>query len=133
MVLDGVEYVLIPKDVFDKTLGITKEVEDVVPNTAGLNDFEVESKSPVVSAQPQKESIKVVEVMPDVKKAEAKVYGYAERLKKHALVPEDVMVLKTNFEDMPELPEIARNDYTDASKIKGKWGFYGPGAERDLG
>lgn len=121
--LGGIEYVLIPKDLFEKTLGISSELP---------TDEEEETK---VEAIPE-EKIKIVEAMPDIKKAQPKAYGYQERLKKHSLVPEDVMVVRTNFQEMPEAPEIARNDFKDKNHpglIKAKYGFYGPGAERDLG
>ncbi len=124
MVLDGIEYVLIPKDTFEASVGIEKE--EVV-------EQEIVAKP---EAYVEKVSVKVVETMPGVKKAQPSVYGYAQRLKKKALVPEDVMVVKTNFEAMPESPEIAKNDFKDKSSAalqKAKFGFYGPGAERDIG
>lgn len=125
MVLDGIEYVLIPKDLFERSVGISSNLptEEIVEPV----------KQP---APPVVETIQVVESLPDVKKAQGRIYGFADRLKKRALLPEDVMVVKTNFEDMPETQEIARNDFKDKNHpglIKAKWGFYGPGAERDLG
>src|SRR3990167_8877933 len=113
IILDGIEYVLIPRDMFEKNVEVPEVVQEIPKED--LSDFEPE------------ESVKIVESMPGVKKAQGSEYGYKKRLDKQALLPEDVMVLKTNFEDMPESPEIARNDFKN--KIPpGKWGFYGPGA-----
>ena len=116
IVLDGIEYVLIPRDLFEKK-------EEVVPETPpadDLSDFEPE------------ESVKITDSISGIKKAQGNEYGYKKRLEQHKLQPEDVMVLKTNFEEMPETQEIARNDFKHRIP-PGKWGFYGPGAERDLG
>lgn len=131
MSLDGIEYVLIPKDVFEKSIGISVEPEKEVK-------VEVAEKRPLPLAtdEQKKASIMVVDAIPVVKKAQGSTYGYAERLKNKQLTPEDVMVVRTNFDQMPETSEIAANDFKDKMRLLGsnaKYGFYGPGAERDLG
>ena len=125
IVLDGVEYVLIPRETFESITGNTQE-EPQAEVSSPIDDFEVEKKEPIV------DSISIVESVQGVPKAQGKESEYVKRLQTHTLRPEDVMVLKTNFDDMPETPEIARNDFKHKMP-PGKWGFYGPGVERDLG
>ena len=114
MILDGIEYVLVPRDLFE---GKKQEQAEPEPEV-DISDFETESL-PVR----QTDSVITVNTMPDVKKAEGSKYGFAERLKQRKLRPEDVMVMRTSFEEMPETPEIARNDYKNKYP-PGKWGFY---------
>lgn len=142
MVLGGIEYVLIPKEIFNKSVGIEEvaQPEPVPPPapTPAVSDFAdpTPPAPPPVIETSQPESIVIVDTMPNVRKAQGKEYGYAKRLKEQNLRPEDVMVVRTSFEDMPETPEIARNDFkskTNPQLIKAKWGFYGEGVERDLG
>lgn len=145
LVLDGVEYVLIPKETFERIIGVSEELPtSEAPNTEPesdqeLTDFDVAPQPrplPLASDEEKKASIKVVDVMPEIKKAQGAAYGYAERLKNRALVPEDVMVAKPSFTPMEETPEIAKNDFKDkfaVLKSSAKFGFYGEGAVRDVG
>ena len=134
MVLDGIEYVLIPKDTFEKSLGIPSTPKEQ-PVENKISDFEVPVETKPKEEIPE-ESVVIVDSTSSVKKAQGSIYGYAERLKVRKLNAEDVMVTRTNFQDMPETPEIARNDFKDKIAVlgsKAKWGFYGPGAEKDIG
>lgn len=137
ILLDGKEYVLVPVEIFNKSVGIEKPVDPSPPVPAPtLEDFEV-AVTPTPAPPAQQESVVIVDAMPNVKKAQGKEYGYAKRLKEQNLQPEDVMVIRPGgFDTMPETPEIARNDYrskTNPNLIKAKYGFYGEGVERDLG
>lgn len=126
MVLDGVEYLLVPREMFEaiQTTESEKPVE-APQKTPSLDDF---TPPTIVS---KKDSIIVVNTMPAVAKAEGIEYGFAKRLQERNLRPEDVMVIKPKFEDLQEIPEIARNDFKKKTP-PGKWGFYGEGIERDL-
>jgi len=116
IVLDEKEYVLIPREIFEKIFG-------GIPKS--------ESPLPLATKEEQKESIMVVDSLPEIRKAKGSDYGFAHRLKTKTLVPEDVMVTNTHFDKMPETREIAANDSKN-NMPPGKFGFYGPGIERDF-
>lgn len=125
IVLEGVEYLLVPTEMLAMVQGVEPE-EPEEPEAPSLEDF----TPPVI--QGKKDSIVVVNTMPNVAKAEGTEYDFAKRLKERNLRPEDVMVIKTKFEDLPEIPEISQNDFKGKTP-PGKWGFYGKGIERDIG
>jgi len=148
VVLDGVEYVLIPKSELlpDQPIEDTLQPPDAPERgSSPLDDFlpHPPTKSSIddgLATQDEKENaitiqtpeqIVVAPKIPNVPKATPQKSSYREKYVKKELTPADVMTFprygRSHFTDNPEDPMIK----TDANRPKGKQLFYGPGIESE--
>ena len=131
-VIDGVEYVLVPKTLVDEP---KEEVRKEAP-TIGLAGFLPEDVVGEPPTEEKREEVWIVEpaAVSGVKQAKGKSYAYREKYLQHALLPHDVMTFPTvgqSIKNFTESKEIRSADF--GNRIPpGKWGFYGPGIEADV-
>jgi hypothetical protein len=142
--LDGIEYVLVPKETLQPTIaggvGSQPPVATQDAPRSPLEDFIGESVAPTtqphvddgLATQDEKEiAIRVVtpEQTVDVPKAQPKVYDYREKFLKKELMPSDVYATPKydakTLAGNPEDPMIK----ADAQKPASMRLFYGPGAQ----
>ena len=144
IVIDGKEYVLVPKDELEPVIDDTLTTQDATRSP--LDDFDDQSvvlppAKPIddglATQDEKKKSIRVVtqdeivETLPVAPPAQPKKYDYRERYLKKELMPSDVLtfsridqsLLKAN----PEDPMIK----ADANRPKENQLFYGPGVQID--
>ena len=140
--LDGVEYVLVPKEqlqpVDQPSIEATQQAPDAPQSV--LNDFVDQSVVPPTSkpvddglaTQSEKENaIRVVEptATQNVRQAVSRPYAYRQKFIKKELTPADVLARPTYHGELlkgnPEDPMIK----SDAQKPKEMQLFYGPGTQ----
>ena len=139
IVLDGVEYLLIPLDE-------VKKDENPVPEPsqdAFLEDFLGTELSPYhlpseeTSNQQETSNFDTVKLVDateniDAPKAVPQEYEYRKRYLKHQLRVSDITAQKIppHFENYEDIPEIEANMVRNIKTAKA--GFYGPGVEYDI-
>lgn len=147
VILDGIEYVLVPKEQLQPTIagGVgsqppqnqASQTTQDAPRSP-LEDFVDQSvvSTPtkhvddgLATQDEKKNAIRVVEQSPSVPKAQPKVYTYREKYLKKELTPADIYVFPKfdakTLAGNPEDPMIK----ADAQKPKDQQLFYGPGAQ----
>lgn len=141
IVIAGREYYLVPKEFLDPIIPVKTDSLKPEPVQSVLEDFSEPTATPMppelATKEEQRQSIKIVtpKSISKVSQAKGGRYKYREKFLSHELTPMDLIAQGPRLNPTTGFVEDATIASMD-SKNKlppGKFEFYGPGIENDLG